>query len=142
MCNFWSCILTREGKVVWDKDATSHEDLIKRAGLVDGKLEDRDFVRLEITPKILASKRKSDWVFKVDEEMISDLECKTCGGRAFLFRWSYATEAEAVMLEVAHDGYGFCLEDALVRCAGCGKENHYALESFLGVKKRKAGALR
>ena len=68
MCNFWSCVLTREGKVLWDKDKTSHEDIIKKHRLKDDRLEDRDFVRLEISPKDIRSKRKSDWVYKVDEE--------------------------------------------------------------------------
>jgi hypothetical protein len=38
-------------RVVWDKDKSSHEDLVKLAGLKDDKLEDRDFVRLEVSPK-------------------------------------------------------------------------------------------
>src|SRR3990167_9004664 len=34
----------------------------------DDKLENRDFVRIEINPKNLFSKNKKDWSFKVDEK--------------------------------------------------------------------------
>jgi len=69
MCEYFSCIVTRKLEIVWDRYKTSHEDLIEKAGLKDDKLEDRDFVRLELVPKegtILSSKR-SDWIYRVDE---------------------------------------------------------------------------
>ena len=70
MCNFWSCILTRDGKVLWTKDSSSHDALIKQNKLNDSKLEDRDFVRLEITPpnNDVMNKKRGDWKYKVDEE--------------------------------------------------------------------------
>ena len=68
MCEFWGCLVTRGGRVVWDKDTSSHEDLIKQAGLHDVKLEDRDFVRIEVTPKTIWSKDLKDWEYKVDEK--------------------------------------------------------------------------
>ena len=68
MCNFWSCILTREGDVLWAPDTDSHEDLVTRHGLNDHKLWDRDFVRIEINPTNSLSKSKGDWRYKVDEE--------------------------------------------------------------------------
>jgi len=68
MCNFWSCIITKDMKVLWDRDITSHEELVKKYSLKDDKLENREFVRLEIKPTDIRSKRKSDWMFKVDEE--------------------------------------------------------------------------
>jgi len=55
-------------EVVWDRDATSHEKLIEKAGLKDDKLENRDFVRIEVTPTKITSKKRSDWKLKVDEE--------------------------------------------------------------------------
>jgi hypothetical protein len=49
----------------------SHDELIKKAGLVDVKLKDRDFVRIEILPNDETYKNltrnKKDWFFKVDE---------------------------------------------------------------------------
>ena len=42
MCNFWSCILTKDMKVLWDKDKTSHESLVKANHLKDDKLENRE----------------------------------------------------------------------------------------------------
>jgi hypothetical protein len=68
MCNYWSCILTRDGRVLWSPETSSHEDIIRTNNLEDNKLKDRDFVRLEIAPKIIWSKKKADWKFKVDEE--------------------------------------------------------------------------
>jgi hypothetical protein len=71
MCNFWSCIITRDRRVIWNKDSNSHEEQIKKAGLKDDKLEDRDFVRIEISPKTreaIFSKKPADWALKVDED--------------------------------------------------------------------------
>ena len=68
MCNFWSCILTREGEVLWSKDTDSHEELVNRHDLNDRKLKDRDFVRIEINPVDATSKDRGDWRYKVDEE--------------------------------------------------------------------------
>ena len=68
MCHFWSCILTRDGRVIWDKNTTSHETLIASAGLDDSKLIDRDFVRIEIAPINIFSKDRGDWRYSVDEE--------------------------------------------------------------------------
>ena len=67
MCKFWSCVLTREGKVLWNKEYNSHEQLINDGKLNDTKLKDRDFVRIEITPKNIFSKKRTDWAYKVDE---------------------------------------------------------------------------
>lgn len=71
MCNFWSAVITKQGKVFWSKENSSHEVILKAAGLKDDKLADRDFVRVEIAPMskaLLFSKREEDWAFKVDEE--------------------------------------------------------------------------
>jgi len=67
MCEFWSAIITKKGKVYWNKNNSSHENLIKNAGLKDNNLEDRSFVRIEITPKNIFSKNKKNWTLKVDE---------------------------------------------------------------------------
>jgi len=48
MCKFWSCVIDRRLKVWSDGNSSSHEVIIEKAGLNDNKLEDRDFVRLEI----------------------------------------------------------------------------------------------
>ncbi|MFA5313167.1 MAG: hypothetical protein WC375_07635, partial [Methanomassiliicoccales archaeon] len=70
MCNFWSCILTRDGKVLWDPAITSHEGLVEKFHLKDAKLADRDFVRIEITPpdNNVLNRKQGDWRYKVDEE--------------------------------------------------------------------------
>ena len=43
MCRFWSAILTRDGRVLWDPGMTSHGDIIEKFELEDIKLKDRDF---------------------------------------------------------------------------------------------------
>lgn len=80
MCNFWTCLLTADGKVHSSAATSSHEELIKRLKLDDGKpgdectaeaIRQRQFVRLEVTPRTtlgIASKDEKDWALKVDEE--------------------------------------------------------------------------
>jgi hypothetical protein len=70
MCQYFSCIVTRDFKVHWSKKSCSHEDLIAELKLADTKLVDRDFVRIEITPKSMENltRNPSDWVYIVDEE--------------------------------------------------------------------------
>jgi len=71
MCKFWSALIDRKEKVWWSKDSSSHEELVTESGWKDDKLEDRGFVRIEISPKnhmAIFSKTPSDWAFKVDEE--------------------------------------------------------------------------
>jgi hypothetical protein len=57
-------------KVHWSKKTTTHEDIIAEAKLEDKKLENRDFVRIEISPKdrTKMTRDPKDWKLKVDEE--------------------------------------------------------------------------
>ena len=70
MCNFWSCIITRDGKVISNKNNSSHDTLIEKGKLKDDKLIDRDFVRIEVTPIDIVNKPRdrSAWKLKVDEQ--------------------------------------------------------------------------
>lgn len=76
MCNFFSAIVTKNLKVLWEKGVTSHEELVKKHKLKDDKLENRDFVRIELTPEgngaknaiFTGSTEKADWRYKVDEQ--------------------------------------------------------------------------
>ena len=70
MCEYFSCIVLRNKKVLWDKNTISHEDLIEQYNLKDNKLNNRDFIRIEIIPKdiLTVTKNKEDWIFKIDEE--------------------------------------------------------------------------
>ena len=70
MCQYFSCIITRDFKVHYSKKTCSHEDLIAEFKLEDTKLEDRDFVRIEISPKNMENltRNPQDWTYKVDEE--------------------------------------------------------------------------
>jgi len=69
MCKYFSCIIDRNGQVYWLKNSNSHEDIIRINNLKDDKIEDRDFVRIEIIPKDgkRVTRNKKDWVLKVDE---------------------------------------------------------------------------
>ena len=70
MCEYFSCIIQRDLTVLWDKLTTSHEEIIKNNNLKDDKLDNRDFVRIEINPKdkYNVTKEKSSWEFKIDEK--------------------------------------------------------------------------
>ena len=68
MCKFWSCLVTRQGKVVWNGNINSHAELITKAGLKDDKLVDRDFVKIEITPVKELTVSRKNWVLRVDDE--------------------------------------------------------------------------
>ena len=48
----------------------AHEDLLSELRLEDKKLEERDFVKIEIAPKDVkkVSRNREDWTYKVDEE--------------------------------------------------------------------------
>jgi hypothetical protein len=70
MCQYFSCIITKDLKVHWTKKTTAHEEIIAEAKLEDKKLENRDFVRIEISLKdtTKVTRNPDDWKFKVDEE--------------------------------------------------------------------------
>jgi len=70
MCNFFSGILTREGKVFADGNTNGHEEIIK-ANKLDDKLAvddpKRNWVRFELIPKQFYNQAIDSWTFKVDE---------------------------------------------------------------------------
>jgi len=71
MCNFWSGIVTNDGRILWIDSVWSHAKIIKKYGLKDDKLEDREFVKVEIsTNKNIYSCKPEikDFEFMVDEE--------------------------------------------------------------------------
>jgi hypothetical protein len=71
MCKFFSAIIKRDGTILWDKNSNSNEDLIKKDGLSDDKLIDRDFVRVEYTQNDgCFSTKKGEWTYKEDEKKI------------------------------------------------------------------------
>ena len=69
MCRYFSCIVTHDLKVYWSKSGPNHEAIIAEAKLDDSKLENRDFVRIEITPKNVeaVTRDAKDWILTVDE---------------------------------------------------------------------------
>ena len=53
----------------WSKKTMSHDELIAELKLEDKTLEERDFVRIEITPKTkdIITRNPDDWQLKLDE---------------------------------------------------------------------------
>ncbi|MCJ7459187.1 MAG: hypothetical protein MUP17_09370, partial [candidate division Zixibacteria bacterium] len=51
MCKYFSCVITKDLKVHWSKKTVNHEELLTEIKIEDVKLNERDFVRIEITPK-------------------------------------------------------------------------------------------
>ena len=69
MCIGFSVVVTRGGKVLWDKMSNSHEEIKKKNKLADDKLADRDIVNCEVLPLgNLTSGKAEDYEIKVDEE--------------------------------------------------------------------------
>ena len=68
MCIGFSVVVTRAGKVLWDKKSNSHETIKCKYKLNDDKLADRDIVNCEVLPKNnLTSGVAKDYEIKVDE---------------------------------------------------------------------------
>lgn len=70
MCIFFSCILTRDGKVYSLLGSDNHDEIIKIHQLKDDKLKNRDLVRISINPNNGKNPGpdRSDWTLKEDEE--------------------------------------------------------------------------
>ena len=70
MCDFFSGILMRNGKVLADGNSNSHEDLIKQHKLDDKLPVDdvkRNWIRFELKPKEFYNCDINSWIFRVDE---------------------------------------------------------------------------
>lgn len=63
------------------------------------------------------------------------LQC-VCGNDSFCFRWETNSLEQEHALMYCHDGYGFQLEDAIIKCSKCGKESPYEQEEFLKMVKK------
>ena len=72
MCNFWSGLLLRSGKVAWSPKTSSHSELIKENNLDDEiPIEDisaLEFVPFEVTPKDLVfhAKERDYWELAIN----------------------------------------------------------------------------
>jgi len=60
MCKYWSGIATKDGRVLF-YEGDDHEEIIKRSGLSDGNLENREFVRIEVPDADMKQ-------YKIDED--------------------------------------------------------------------------
>ena len=74
MCNFWSFLAIKDGKILEEFGVNSHEDWIT---IFKNKHHLRDnnnpnFVRIEFTPPEPFSLAFSQWKFKVDQDLRPD----------------------------------------------------------------------
>jgi len=78
MCKFFSCVITRDGNVIWAPEVDDHTKLIEMAGLKDDTADKHDmkFARVEITPPFNQDNYTydyfaglEDWSLTIDEEI-------------------------------------------------------------------------
>ena len=68
MCDFFSCILGKDGRVYWDPMLDAHEDIIEKHGLKEAD-DTKRWVRIEATPQDydLFNHDPGNWLVKVDQ---------------------------------------------------------------------------
>ena len=68
MCNAFSCLIHRDGKVYWKAGIDSHSNLVEHFRLKDDKKElDADFVKVELTPDEGYLHPEGRWTPKIDQ---------------------------------------------------------------------------
>jgi len=71
MCNFFSCLVDRKGKVYTDGNITSHSELVKKFDFDDSlDLDDpkRNFVKVELIPKKFSNRTRKGYKYVLDEK--------------------------------------------------------------------------
>ena len=71
MCNAFSCIVTKKGKVLWEFGKDSHDIIITKYNLKDDtcNADEMTFARVEISPKNNNYLEPDEWVLRVDERI-------------------------------------------------------------------------
>ena len=80
MCEFFSCILKKDGTVLWNNKKgelfidDSHEKIIEEYKLDANKDETKTYIRVEITPKDddIYNHKKGNWEIEIDEDTTPD----------------------------------------------------------------------
>jgi hypothetical protein len=69
MCRAFSCVITKQGKVIWQAGKDSHDELISIAKLKDDTTDGDliQFAKIEITPDKGYLYPEDKWTLKVDE---------------------------------------------------------------------------
>ena len=69
MCRAFSCVVTKQGDVIWQAGVDSHDELIKKANLNDDTTDGDliKFAKIEITPDEGYLYPEDKWTLKVDE---------------------------------------------------------------------------
>jgi len=72
MCEFFSCIIDKKGKVYWDVYDDSHEYLITKFNLDANNDEVDKYVRIEVNPADgnIFNHKINNWSIKIDEQII------------------------------------------------------------------------
>ncbi len=66
MCRAFSCIVTRDRRVLWKAGIDSHTDLLELNGMKDDKADDPDFARVEVTPDDGYLRPEGNWTVRID----------------------------------------------------------------------------
>ena len=73
MCNFFSCIVLKDGQVVWDTNIDSHDELLVMANIKDDTANPAEllFARVEIVPPDgdVFEKDMKKWMLKIDQSI-------------------------------------------------------------------------
>ena len=71
MCNAFSAIVTKKGKVLWEFGTDSHDKIITKYCLRDDTADANkmEFARVEISPKNKNYLKPDEWEFKIDEQI-------------------------------------------------------------------------
>ena len=69
MCRAYSCIITKDGRVIWQAGKDSHDELLEMAGIKDDTTDGDviKFAKIEITPDKGYLFPEDKWTLKVDE---------------------------------------------------------------------------
>ena len=70
MCQYFSCIVTKDLKAHWNKKTMNHDELRTEVGLEDKTVVEREYVKIEISPKDpeKVTRNRDDWKLRLDEE--------------------------------------------------------------------------
>jgi len=72
MCQFFSCLIDKAGKVYWDRNIDSHEELVDKFKLDGNNDDSKKWVRIEVTfiDDDIYNHKKDNWKISIDQYII------------------------------------------------------------------------
>jgi hypothetical protein len=121
MCQYFSCVVTKDLQVFWDKSIISHSELEAKHQLKDVSLSRRQFIRFEITPisKEKITRSREDWALRVDEEGSLPKWFKDTQKQCEELAWTAWSESVKVNLAIGEESVE--VRDQFLLCAGKAK---------------------